>query len=84
MSSIEETVRSFVVEHFLFGDGDIVKGDTSFLEERIIDSMGILELVMFLEQTYSVKVDDSELLPQNFDTLDNIVMYLETKVDVVG
>jgi acyl carrier protein len=84
MSSIKETVRSFVVEHFLFGDGDTVKGDTSFLEEGIIDSTGILELVMFLEETYGIKIDDSELVPQNFDTLDNIALYLGTKTAVAG
>jgi len=84
MSSIQETVRSFVVEHFIFGDGDALEGDTSFLEEGIIDSTGILELVMFLEQTYGIKIDDSELLPQNFDTLDNIAAYLGAKTGVVG
>jgi len=84
MSSIEETVRNFVVEHFLFGDGEAVRGDTSFLEEGIIDSTGILELVMFLEETYGIKVEDNELVPQNFDTVDNIALYLGTKVGVAG
>lgn len=80
MSSIKETVQNFVVEHFLFGEGDSLKGDTSFLEEGIIDSTGILELVMFLEQTYETKIEDSELVPENFDTLDNIARYLEKKL----
>ncbi len=80
MSSNKETVRNFVVEHFLFGEGDTLKGDTSFLEEGIIDSTGILELVMFLEETYNLKVEDSELVPENFDTLDNITCYLDKKL----
>lgn len=82
MGSIEETIRIFLVEHFLFGDGDTLKGDTSFLEEGIIDSTGILELVMFLEETYGIKIEDSELVPENFDTLNNIAHYLETKICV--
>jgi len=82
MSSIEETVRNFVVEQFLFGEGDTLRGDTSFLEEGIIDSTGILELVMFLEETYDIKVEDSELVPENFDTPDNIARYLEKKLCV--
>ena len=82
MSSIEETVRNFVVEQFLFGEGDTLRGDTSFLEEGIIDSTGILELVMFLEKTYDIKVEDSELVPENFDTPDNIARYLEKKLCV--
>jgi acyl carrier protein len=84
MNSIEETVRSFIVEHFLFGDGDSLQADTSFLEEGVIDSTGILELVMFLEQTYGIKIEDNDLVPQNFDTLDNIAQYLGTKTGVAG
>ena len=84
MSSIEETVRTFVVEHFLFGEGDTLKGDASFLEEGIIDSTGILELVMFLEETYGIKIEDNELVPENFDTLEKVTKYLEKKAGVVG
>ena len=82
MSSIEETVRTYIIEHFLFGEGQALKGDTSFLEEGIIDSTGVLELVMFLEETYGIKIEDGELVPENFDTLDNITQYLEKKVCV--
>ena len=46
-------VREFVVENFLFGDGETLKDDTSFMEEGIIDSTGILELVFFLEETFN-------------------------------
>jgi len=72
-------VREFVVENFLFGEGDALKADTSFLEEGIIDSTGILELVMFLEETFGIKVDDSELVPENFDSLEKITHYLDNK-----
>jgi acyl carrier protein len=81
MSSFEERVRTFVVENFLFGDGDTLKGDTSFLEEGVMDSTGILELVMYLEETYGIRIQDDELVPENLDTLGNIAAYLETKVD---
>jgi acyl carrier protein len=73
-------VKEFVVENFLFGEGDTLKGDTSFLEEGIVDSTGILELVMFLEETFEIKVDDSELVPENFDSLEKITHYLDNKV----
>ena len=82
MSSIEETVRTFVVENFLFGEGDGLKADTSFEDKGIIDSTGILELVMFLEETYGIKVEDSEVVLENFDTLDRIALYLRRKVGV--
>jgi len=84
MSPVDETVRTFVVENFLFGEGDALKGDTSFEEKGIIDSTGILELVMFLEETYGIKVEDSEVVLENFDSLEKITLYLKKKVGVAG
>ena len=76
-----ETVKEFVVEKFLFGDHDEFQEETSFLEEGLIDSTGILELVMFLEETYGVKIDDEELVPQNMDSLQNIAQFLDGKLN---
>ena len=75
-----DTVRHFVVENFLFGDGESLKEDTSFLEKGIIDSTGILELVMFLEETYNIKIEDDELIPENLDNLQNIARFIDQKV----
>ncbi len=75
-----DTVRHFVVENFLFGDGESLKEDTSFLEKGIIDSTGILELVMFLEETYNIKIEDDELIPENLDNLQNIARFIDRKV----
>ena len=75
-----DTVRHFIVENFLFGDGELLKENTSFLEEGIIDSTGILELVSFLEEEFSISVDDEELIPENLDSIKNVVAYLEKKV----
>jgi len=74
-------IRQFIVENFLFGDGQVLKDDTSFMQEGIIDSTGILELVFFLEETFGVSVEDDELVPENFDSLKKIVKYLETKTE---
>ena len=76
-----ETVSHYVIEKFLFGDGDELKEDTSFLEEGVIDSTGILELVMFLEETYGIKIQDEELVPQNMDSLQNIALFLDVNVN---
>lgn len=76
-----DTVHHFVVENFLFGDGESLKEETSFLEAGIIDSTGILELVMFLEETYGVKIEDDELIPENLDNLNNIAGFLERKLN---
>ncbi|MFC1738375.1 acyl carrier protein [Planctomycetota bacterium] len=74
-----DKVREFIVENFLFGDGEQLQDDTSFLEEGIIDSTGILELIMFLEETYGLKIEDDELIPENLDNISNITHFLERK-----
>ena len=56
-----------------------MKDDSSFLEDGVIDSTGVLELVGFLEENYEIKVEDEELIPENLDSIKNICVYLETK-----
>lgn len=75
----KDTVKQFVVDNFLFGDGSILDSETSFLNESIIDSTGILELIMFLEETFDVTIEDQELIPENLDSLNNIQGFIETK-----
>ena len=74
-------VREFVVENFLFGDGEELKQETSFMEEGIIDSTGILELVFFLEETFSISVEDDELVPENMDSLRSIAGFIDRKLN---
>ena len=74
-------VREFVVENFLFGDGEELKQETSFTEEGIIDSTGILELVFFLEETFSISVEDDELVPENMDSLRSIAGFIDRKLN---
>jgi acyl carrier protein len=74
-------VREFVVENFLFSDGEVLKEDTSFMEEGIIDSTGILELVFFLEENFGISIEDHELIPENMDSLQSIAGFLARKVN---
>ena len=73
-------VREFIVENFLFGDGEALKEGTSFMEEGIIDSTGILELVFFLEETFGINVEDDELVPENFNSISDVSRLLKTKL----
>ena len=75
-----DTVRQFIIENFLFGEESKLEDDMSFLENGIIDSTGILELIAFLEETYNIKVEDDELIPENLDSLNNVVTFIETKM----
>ena len=84
MSEIKSKIRLFVVENFLFGEDDGFNDESSFLEEGIIDSTGILELVNFIEDEFPVKIEDDELLPENLDSLENVVRFLEQKIQKVA
>ncbi len=79
MSEPKDKIRAFVVENFLFGSDENLEDNTSFLDEGIIDSTGILELVSFLEEEFSITVDDEELIPENLDSINNVTAYLERK-----
>ena len=69
-------IRSFIGETFFVED---FADDDSFLQKGVIDSTGMLELVAFVEERFSIKLDDAELVPQNLDSLDNLCRFLETK-----
>ena len=74
-----DTVRNFIVENFLFNDGDVLNEDTSFMEQGIIDSTGIMELIFFIEETFGFGVEDDELIPENMDSLQNIARFIDRK-----
>jgi acyl carrier protein len=80
MSEVKGKIRAFIIENFLFGEEGDLKEDTSFLEEGIIDSTGVLELVDFLEEEFEISIEDEELIPENLDSLKNIAAYLERKI----
>lgn len=79
MKSTKETIHAFVVDNFLFGDSESLTDDVSFLDEGIIDSTGVLELVTFLEETFSISVNDDELTPENLDSLNKITTFVDNK-----
>lgn len=72
-------IRNFIIENFLFEENENLKKDTSFLESGIIDSTGILELVAYIEEAFRISVDDEEIVPENLDSISNIVNYVQRK-----
>jgi acyl carrier protein len=64
----------------MFGTDDVqLSPDDSLIEKGLIDSTGILELIAFLEGTYGISVDDSELLPENLDSITALTRFIERK-----
>lgn len=81
MSTTEATLRNFILENYLFTDDQSELGnDDSFLDMGIIDSTGIMEVVWFVEEQFGIKVGDDELLPDNLDSIDNLVRFVSAKV----
>jgi acyl carrier protein len=75
-------IRDYIVENFLFGDTEPLKDDAmSLLDNGIIDSTGVMELVAFLEGDLGVTIQDDELLPENLDSVDNLVNFVTRKQD---
>jgi len=76
-----EIIRCYIVENFLFGDDSGLEDDTSFLDEGILDSTAVLELVGFIEKEFSITVEDEEVVPDNLDSIFNIVNFLKKKIN---
>lgn len=76
---MREELRRFVIDNFLFGRENGFSDDDSFLGKGIIDSTGVLELIAFLDANYHVKVQDDELLPENLDSINRLIQFLEKK-----
>ena len=78
--SAAEQVRQYILENFLFSTDTSVLGlDESFLERGPIDSTGMLEVILFLEESFGVKVGDNEMVPENLDSVNRIAAFLERK-----
>ncbi len=77
---LKREIRFFIIENFLYGqDDDGLKNDVSFLANGLIDSTGVLELVSFVEEQYGISVKDDELVPANFDSVDNLSDFITKK-----
>jgi acyl carrier protein len=74
------SIREFIVEEFLFGDAGDLQAQSPLFEGGYIDSVGVLDLVAFVERQFGIEVADEELVPENFGTLEVIGVYLGRKL----
>jgi acyl carrier protein len=76
----QATIRAFIVENFLFGDeSHPLPSDLSLIDNDLIDSTGVLELVGFLEERFAIKVADADIVPANLDTIERIAGFIRRK-----
>jgi acyl carrier protein len=75
---MKEKIRHFIVENFLFGEREL-KDDESLFESGIIDSLGLIKLIAFIDEKFKVSIDMSEIMIENFNTLNDIMETLKSK-----
>ena len=78
-AELESKLLTFVTDTFLFGQRGDLAAETLLLEKGIVDSTGVLELVVFIEETCGFKVADAELVPENFGSVARLVKYAGTR-----
>jgi acyl carrier protein len=85
MISIEEMIRQHIVDNILFSDnGYLYSDDDSFLENQILDSINIMELVLFVEEEFGIFIDDNEIIRDNFDSINKLSCFTRCKMDPVS
>jgi acyl carrier protein len=78
--SVEESIRHYIAQNILFrDDGYPYENSTSFLDNGIVDSINVMELVMFVEETFGIKVKDEEIVPDHFDSVERLSAYVREK-----
>jgi len=80
---VEKELKKHIINRFMHGDSSKFNEDESLFEKGIIDSLGVLELISFIEKKFAIQVDDEELIPENFETFNKILEFVETKLNIV-
>jgi acyl carrier protein len=78
---IQNEIRDFIVENILFGDGHRLETDTLFQENGILDSIGFLEIITFVEGQFGIEIADNEVVPENLGSLRRISNFVEKKLN---
>lgn len=80
--NIEDKIREFIIKNLYYAESATLSDDTSFLAEGVIDSMGAMELVAFVESEYKIKVEMSEVVVKNFDSISKLSDFVRRKLGV--
>jgi acyl carrier protein len=80
MDSVTAVIRTYLAQNILFsGDTYPYPDEASFLDEGIVDSMNVLEIVGFVEKHFGIKVNDQEIVPDNFDSVSKLAAFVAKK-----
>lgn len=76
----QEKIRSFILKNFYVANASDLVDSASLLDGGIVDSTGVLEVIMFIEEEFKLKVADAEMVPANLDSVDNIAAFVKRKL----
>jgi acyl carrier protein len=77
--NVQEQVRGFIVESFYLSDPQELTDDTSLIDSGIVDSTGMMDIILFLEGTYGIRIEDHETVPDNLETITRIAAFVARK-----
>ena len=84
METVENRIREFIRETFPMPGEEPLSTEQSLLEAGVLDSIGVLSLVVWLEQEFGIVVDDDEVIPENIDGVGPLVRYVQAKRSEAG
>ena len=79
--NVKHEITRYIIDNMLFGDGGKLDETASFQETGVLDSIGFLELITFVEEKFGIEIVDGELIPENFDTLQRVSHFVQQKLD---
>ena len=83
--NMKKTIRKYILENLLFTeDESALQDDESFLDGGIIDSTGVMEIILFIEESFGFRVNDDEMLPANLDSVNNLATFIQRKKAVAA
>ncbi len=78
-TDVDREIRKFLIENFLFGRSEELRDDKTLLG-NVIDSTGVLELVVFLQERFDITVEDEDIIPENLNSVKDVVAYITRKL----
>lgn len=78
--NVQQMMRDYITDSILFGDGEKLRVDVPLQENGILDSLGVLEVITFMEQEFGIEIADDEVILDNFETLRKMSEFVERKM----
>jgi acyl carrier protein len=82
-ADIEQEIRTFITENFLIGRSEALSDDVPLLG-NVIDSTGVIELIVFVQERFTISVEDEEVMTDNFGSVKSVVTFIERKLRSKG